>query len=105
LNQVLALRYARTDVVEAEIFTYAAPPSARVGGWGYPTPPVEAVDFGQGPFAIIPLVDQAGKTVTLPLTPHEVVTLRLKLPPPRGEPVLLADYHLLAEECYSRTLP
>lgn len=62
----------RTDVVEAEIFSYIAPPAALVRTWGFgsphPTPatwvnPIMPVDVGQGPYATVRLCDAGGHAV------------------------------------------
>jgi alpha-mannosidase len=60
-----------TDVVEAELFTYLQPPTARLQGWGTggtvdPATFVsraKPVDLGQGPYATIALADEAGAPV------------------------------------------
>jgi alpha-mannosidase len=64
-----ALGAARTDVVEAEVFSHVNPPSARLRGWDFASPhpsltswgkPVEPLDVGQGPYATVALTDAAG---------------------------------------------
>ena len=61
----------RTDIVEAELFTYTLPPSVRVSGWGEIGAPeawmkqkrVEALDVGQGPYATLAVADAEGNAV------------------------------------------
>ncbi len=61
----------RTDVVEAELFTYTLPPSLRSASWGgdgtpearMAAPPITPVDVGQGPVATIALTDADGQPV------------------------------------------
>lgn len=55
---------ARTDIVEAEVFSYLPPPTARLRHWGsFYYAPFEVVDVGQGPYATVRLVDQSGEAV------------------------------------------
>ncbi len=61
----------RTDIVEAEIFSYVQPPAVRINGWwsigapelGMKTLPATPVDFGQGPYATLTLTDAEGRSV------------------------------------------
>jgi len=61
----------RTDIVEAEIFSYVQPPAARIGGWGgggapearMKSLPITPVDLGQGAFPTITLTDADGRPV------------------------------------------
>ncbi len=66
------LPFQRTDIVEAEVFSYVAPPAATVRTWGYGSPhpkpgtwvqPIIPVDVGQGPYATVRLTDSSGKPV------------------------------------------
>ncbi len=54
----------RTDIVEVEVFSYQAPPTANPNHWGhFDRIHVEPVDIGQGPYATVELEDEKGSPV------------------------------------------
>lgn len=60
-----SLGRARTDVVEAEVFSYLPPATAHLRHWGhFIRRPVNPIDLGDGPLASIKVEDEKGRPVT-----------------------------------------